>query len=171
MSHANPHIYVGHGRSVMFAMISVVKTGHILNNGGESYLSMVLNLKQVLPKLKEIPTAKKFPEVLQGLTPTHDANLSIEVGSGTEPLSKVSYCMGLVERKEQKVQLQELLDKGFARPSKSLCGAPVLFLKKKDGTMRLYIDYRLLNKATIKNKYRLPQIDYLFNQVQGSAVY
>ena len=73
--------------------------------------------------------------------------------------------------KELKEQLQDLLDKGFIRPSTSPWGAPVLFVKKKDGTLRLCIDYRELNKVTIKSKYHLPRIDDLFDQLQGSQVF
>ncbi|KAL0532575.1 hypothetical protein IC582_031288 [Cucumis melo] len=75
------------------------------------------------------------------------------------------------ELKELKVQLQELLDKGFIRPSVSPWGAPVLFVKKKDGSMRLCIDYRELNKVTVKNRYPLPRIDDLFDQLQGATVF
>ncbi|KAL4038370.1 hypothetical protein IC575_001990 [Cucumis melo] len=78
--------------------------------------------------------------------------------------------MAPAELKELKVQLQELLDKGFIRPSVSSCGAPVLFVKKKDGSMRLCIDYRELNKVTVKNRYPLPRIDDLFDQLQGATV-
>ena len=73
--------------------------------------------------------------------------------------------------KELRVQLQELLDKGFIRPSTSPWGAPVLFAKKKDKTLRLCIDYRQLNRVTIKNRYPLPRIDYLFDQLRGARVY
>ncbi|KAL4018160.1 hypothetical protein IC575_021750 [Cucumis melo] len=79
--------------------------------------------------------------------------------------------MAPAELKELKVQLQELLDKGFIRPSVSPCGAPVLFVKKKDGSMRLCIDYRELNKVTVKNRYPLPRIDDLFDQLQGATVF
>ncbi|KAL0537499.1 hypothetical protein IC582_026477 [Cucumis melo] len=75
------------------------------------------------------------------------------------------------ELKELKVQLQELLDKGFIRPSVSPWGAPVLFVKKKDGSMRLCVDYRELNKVTVKNHYPLPRIDHLFDQLQESTVF
>ena len=76
-----------------------------------------------------------------------------------------------IEHKELKVQLQELLDKGFIRPSVSPWGAPVLFVKKKDGLMRLCIDYKELNKVTMRNKYPLPRIDDLFNQLQGACMF
>ena len=77
----------------------------------------------------------------------------------------------ILELAELKIQLQELLDKGFIRPSNSPWGAPVLFVKKKDGTFRLCIDYRQLNKVTIKNKYPLPRIDDLFDQLKGAKVF
>ena len=79
--------------------------------------------------------------------------------------------MAPVELKELKLQLQELLEKGFIRPSVSPWGAPVLFVKKKDGTLRLCIDYRQLNKLTIKNKYPLPIIDDLFDQLKGASIF
>ena len=79
--------------------------------------------------------------------------------------------MAPAEMKELKTQLQDLLDKGFIRPGVSPWGAPVLFVKKKDGSMRLCVDYRELNKATIKNRYPLPRIDDLFDQLQGSCVF
>jgi len=96
---------------------------------------------------------------------------TIDVLSGTVPISKAPYLMALIEMKELKIQLQEILDKGFIRPSASPWGAPVLFVKKKDGSMRLCIDYRELNKVTVKNRYALPRIDDLFDQFQGSCVF
>ena len=79
--------------------------------------------------------------------------------------------MAPVELKELKLQFQELLEKGFIRPSVSPWGAPVLFVKKKDGILRLCIDYRQLNKLTIKNKYPLPRIDDLFDQLKGASIF
>ena len=76
-----------------------------------------------------------------------------------------------MELKELKLQLQELLEKGFIRPSVSPWGAPMLFVKKKDGTLRLCIDYRQLNKLTVKNKYLLPRINDLFDQLKGASVF
>jgi len=90
---------------------------------------------------------------------------------GIAPISKALYRMAPAEMKELKTQLQELLDKGFIRPSVSPWGAPVLFVKKKDGSMRLCVDYRELNKVTIKNRYPLPRIDDLFDQLLGSCVF
>ena len=108
-----------------------------------------------------------FPEELPGLPPHREIEFRIDVVSDTAPISMPPYRMAPAELKELKEQLQELLDKGFIRPSTSPWGAPVLFVKKKDGTFRLCIDYRELNKVTIKNKYPLPRIDDLFDQLQG----
>ena len=95
----------------------------------------------------------------------------IDLALETTPISKAPYRMAPIEFKELKIQLQELLNKGFIRPSVSPWGAPVLFVKKKDGSMRLCIDYRELNKVTVRNKYPLPQIDDLFDQFQGACVF
>ena len=90
------------------------------------------------------------------MPPDREIEFSIDLQPGTTPISQASYRMAPVELKELKVQLQDLLDKGYIRPSVSLWGAPVLFMKKKDGIMRLCTDYRQLNKVTIRNKYPLP---------------
>ena len=95
----------------------------------------------------------------------------IELITGTEPISIPPYRMVSAELKELKAQLEELLSKGFIRPSTSPWGAPVLFVKKKDGSLQLCIDYRKLNWATIRNQYPLPRIDELFDQLHGSLVY
>ncbi|GJR96413.1 putative nucleotidyltransferase, ribonuclease H [Tanacetum coccineum] len=95
----------------------------------------------------------------------------IELIPGAEPISKAPYRMAPVELKELKEQLQEMLENGFIRPSVSPWGAPVLFVKKKDGSMRLCIDYRELNRITIRNRYPLPRIDDLFDQLQGAKYF
>ena len=104
-----------------------------------------------------------FPEDLPGLPPDREISFEIELLPGTTTVSKVPYRIAHAELKELQIQLSELLDEGFIRPSYSPWGAPVLFVKKKDGTLRMCIDYRELNKLTIKNKYLLPKIDDLFN--------
>ena len=104
-----------------------------------------------------------FPKELPGLPPEREIEFSVELLPGTSPISIAPYRMAPTELKELKAQLQDLLDKGFIRPSTSPWGAPVLFVKKKDGTLRLCIDYRQLNKVTIKNKYPLLMIDDLFD--------
>ena len=96
---------------------------------------------------------------------------TIDLALETAPISKAPYRMTPMELKELKIQLQELLDKGFIKLSVSHWGAPVLFVKKKDGSMRLCIDYRELNKVTVRNRYPLPRIDGLFDQLQGACVF
>ena len=117
----------------------------------------------------------KFPDVfsedLPGLPPDREAEFTIDLVPSIGPISKAPYRMVPTELKELKEKLQDLLDKGFIRTSASPWGAPVLFVKKKDGSMRLCIDYRELNKVTIRNKYPLPRIDDLFNQLQGAQVF
>ena len=95
-----------------------------------------------------------FPDEFPGLPPHREFDFSIEVFPGTDPISVSPYRMAPLELKELKTQLHELLGKGFICPSTSPWGAPVLFVKKKDGTLRLCIDYRKLNRVTVKNKYR-----------------
>ncbi|KAL0534735.1 hypothetical protein IC582_029028 [Cucumis melo] len=121
------------------------------------------------PVVREYPDV--FPDKLPGLPPPKEVDFAIELELGTAPISRAPYRMAPAELKELKVQLQELLDKGFIRPSVSPWGAPVLFVKKKDGSMRLCIDYRELNKVTVKNRYPLPRIDDLFDQLQGATVF
>ena len=112
-----------------------------------------------------------FPEELPGLPPEREVDLSIEVVQGTTPISRTPYRMAPTELQELKTQLQELLDKGFIRPSVSPWGAPVLFVKNKDGTLRMCINYRQINKVTVKNKYPLPRIEDLFDQLRGASVF
>ena len=96
---------------------------------------------------------------------------TIDLIPGTELISIPPYRMAPTELREFKAQLEELLSKGFIRPSISPWGTPVLFMKNKDGSLRLCIDYRQLNRVTIRNQYPLPRIDELFDQLQGSQVY
>ena len=112
-----------------------------------------------------------FPDELPGLPPHRDVDFGIELHPGISPISMTPHRMTPVELQELRVQLQELLDKGFIGPSTSPWGAPVLFAKKKDKTLRLGIDYRQLNRVTIKSQYPLPRIDDLFDQLRGARVY
>ncbi|KAI3672437.1 hypothetical protein L6452_38525 [Arctium lappa] len=112
-----------------------------------------------------------FPEDLTALPPDRQVEFRIDLMSGAAPIARVPYHLASSEMKEMMTQLQELLDKGFIRPSTSPWGAPVLFVKKKDGSMRMCINYRELNKVTVKNKYPLPRIDDLFDQLQGASYF
>ena len=126
-------------------------------------------------RLEDIPVVREFPDVfpddLPGLPLDREIDFQIELALGTEPISRVPYRMAPAELKELKVLMEEMVNKGFIRPSTSPWGAPVLFVKKKDGSMRLCIDYRELNKVTIRNRYPLPRIDDLFDQLQGAKVF
>ena len=104
-----------------------------------------------------------FPDELPRLPPQRVVDFDIEIRPGISPISMTPHRMASVELQELRVQLQELLDKRFIRPSTSPWGAPVLFAKTKDKTLRLCIDYRQLNRVTIKNRYPLPRIDDLFD--------
>ncbi|KAJ6797354.1 uncharacterized protein M6B38_216750 [Iris pallida] len=112
-----------------------------------------------------------FPEELPGLPPDRAVEFSIDLIPGAAPIAKKIYPMNKEELAELNKQINELLSKGFIQPSASPWGAPVLFVKKKDGTLRLVIDYRALNEVTIKNKYPLPRIDQLFDQLGEARVF
>ena len=112
-----------------------------------------------------------FLDKLPGLPPQRVVDFDIELHPGTSPISMTSHRMAPVELQKLRVQLQELLNKGFIRPNTSPWGAPVLFAKKKDKTLRLCIDYKQLNRVTIKNRYPLLRIDDLFDQLRGARVY
>ena len=112
-----------------------------------------------------------FPEELPGMPPDRAIEFAIEVIPGAAPSFKKHYGMTSPELAELKKQLDELLEKKFIRPSTSPWGAPVLFVKKPDGSLRLCIDYRGLNAVTIKNKNPLPRINDLFEQLQGARVF
>ncbi|GJZ07640.1 putative reverse transcriptase domain-containing protein [Tanacetum coccineum] len=116
---------------------------------------------------KEDETVRDLP----GLPPTRQVEFQIDLVPGAAPVARAPYRLAPSEMKELSEQLKELSDKGFIRPSSSPWGAPVLFVKKKDGSFRMCIDYRELNKLTVKNRYPLPRIDDLFDQLQGSSVY
>ncbi|GJR24451.1 putative reverse transcriptase domain-containing protein [Tanacetum coccineum] len=112
-----------------------------------------------------------FPEDLPCLPPARPVEFQIDLIPGAAPIAQAPYRLSLSEMKELSEQLQELSDKGFIRPSSSPWGAPVLFVKKKDGSFRMFIDYRELNKLTVKNRYPLLRINDLFDQLQGSSIY
>ena len=114
---------------------------------------------------------REFPDDIAGLPPNREVEFTIDLIPGTEPISIPPYRMAPVELRKLKAQLEELLSKGFIRSSISPWGSPILFVKKKDGSLRLYTYYRKLNKVTICNKYPFPRIYELFDHLQGSRVY
>ncbi|KAJ0542764.1 putative nucleotidyltransferase, Ribonuclease H [Helianthus annuus] len=136
-------------------------------------ISVIINTKskelQDISVVSEYPDV--FPEELPGLPPDREVEFRIHLIPGTTPIAKAPYRLAPTEMLELKKQLDELLSKGFIQPSSSPWGAPVLFVKKKDGSMRMCIDYRELNKITIKNRYPFPRIDDLFDQLQGARYF
>ncbi|GJX49982.1 putative reverse transcriptase domain-containing protein [Tanacetum coccineum] len=126
-------------------------------------------------KLDDIRVVRDFPEVfpddLLGLPLVREIEFRIDLIPGASPVVRSPYRLAPSEMLELSNQLKELQEKGFIRPSHSPWGAPVLFVKKKDGSMRMCIDYRELNKLTIKNRYPLPRIDDLFDQLQGACCF
>ncbi|GKF26933.1 putative reverse transcriptase domain-containing protein [Tanacetum coccineum] len=126
-------------------------------------------------QLEDVPVIRDFlevfPEELPRLPPPRQVEFRIDLIPGVAPVARAPYRFAPSEMKELSKQLQELSGKGFIRPSSSPWGALVLFVKKKDGSFRMCIDYRELNKLTIKNRYPLPRIEDLFDQLQGFSVY
>ena len=125
-----------------------------------------LNLPRIVCEYEDVS-----PDELPGLPPPRDVDFRIELHRGTSPISMAPHRMAPVELQELKDQIQELLGKRFIRSSTSPLGTLVLFSKKKDKTLRLCIDYKQLNRATIKNRYPLPRIDNLFDQLRTERVY
>ena len=156
-------------------IMSAMKARRFMRKGCEAFLALILDSKREQVNLENILVIREFPDVfpeeLPGVPPEREVDLSIEVVQGTTPISRAPYRMAPTELKELKTQLQELLDKGFVRPSVSPWGALVLFVKKKDGTLRMCIDYWQINKVTVKNKYPLPRIEDLFDQLRGASVF
>ncbi|GJR98743.1 hypothetical protein Tco_0270917 [Tanacetum coccineum] len=137
--------------------------------------AQVMEKKSDEKRLEDIPVVREFPEVfpedLPGLPLVRQVEFQINLIPGAAPVARAPYRLAPSEMQELSNQLQELADRGFIQPSTSPWGAPVLFVKKKDRSFRMCIDYRELNKLTVKNCYPLPRIDDLFDQLQGSSVY
>ncbi|GJU92914.1 reverse transcriptase domain-containing protein [Tanacetum coccineum] len=155
-----------------------VEDGRILRVHGERVVGITKALKSAKedePKLNDISVVREFedvfPEDLSGLPPQWQVEFRIDLVLGATPIAKSLYRLAPSEMQELSGQLQELQDKGFIRPSHSPWGAPVLFVKKKDGSLHMCIDYRELNKLPVKNRYPLPRIDDLFDQLQGSRFF
>ncbi|GKA19618.1 putative reverse transcriptase domain-containing protein [Tanacetum coccineum] len=152
------------------------KVVHIPINGETLIIrAQIMEKKSDEKRLEDIPVVREFPEVfpedLPGLPLVRQVEFQINLIPGATPVARAPYRLAPSEMQELSNQLQELADRGFIRPSTSPWGAPVLFVKKKDGSFRMCINYRELNKLTVKNRYPLPRIDDLFDQLQGSSVY
>ncbi|GKA23115.1 putative reverse transcriptase domain-containing protein [Tanacetum coccineum] len=167
------------GRESRLAVISYSKAQEYMAKGCQVFLAQISAKKEEdkseRKQIEDVPIVRDFPEVfpedLPGLPPARPVEFQIDLVPGAAPVARAPYRLAPSEMKELSEQLQELSDKGFIRPSSSPWGAPVLFVKKKDGSFRMCIDYRELNKLTVKNRYPLPRIDNLFDQLQGSSIY
>jgi hypothetical protein len=122
-----------------------------------------------VPVVNEFPNV--FPEELLGMPPDRDIEFVIQLNPGTAPIYKSPFRMTTPELAELKEHIEEYLENGFIHPSSTPWGAPMIFVLKKDGTQRSCVDYRALNEVTIKNKYPLPRIDDLFDQLCGACVF
>ncbi|GKE59164.1 putative reverse transcriptase domain-containing protein, partial [Tanacetum coccineum] len=151
------------------------KVLRVLGERPEEKAKLLMSAKASDKKQEEIIVVRDFPEVflddLSRLPPLREIEFRIELTPGATPIAKPPYRLAPSELEELLGQLKELQDKGFIRPSSSPWGAPVLFVKKKDGSFRMCIDYRELNNLTIKNRYPLPRINDLFDQLQGSQFF
>ncbi|KAJ9536799.1 LOW QUALITY PROTEIN: hypothetical protein OSB04_un000023 [Centaurea solstitialis] len=156
-------------------LVSFMKMRSHLRKKCVAFMAHVVDKKAEEKSIQDIPVVREFPEVfpeeLPGLPPPRQVEFHIDLIPGAGPIAKSPYRLAPSEMQELSSQLQELLDKGFIRPSSSPWGALVLFVKKKDGSFRMCIDYRELNKITIKNRYPLPRIDDLFDQLQGATYF
>ena len=163
----------GEGGRCGFTICSAARARRYIQRGCTSYVAYVTDTRVSGKTMEEIPVVCEFPDVfpeeLPGIPPERQVEFRINLVPGAPPIAKTPYRLAPPEMQELSTQLQELLDRGFIRPSSSPWGAPILFLKKKDGTHRMCIDYRELNKLTVKNRYPLPRIDDLFDQLQGEA--
>jgi hypothetical protein len=168
-------VIVGRNQGVSLRFVSSLQLQKSMRKGCKLYAILALNEKGVEEGLEHLPVVKEFadvfPEELPGMPPERELEFTIDLKPGTEPIARMPYRMSTPELQELKMQLKELLDLGLIRPSVSPWGAPVIFIRKKDRLSRLCIDYRQLNKATIKNQYPLPRIDDLFDKMKGATVF
>ena len=167
-------IFIGERSNHLSNVISAAIARKMVRKGCEAYLAYVIDMVKERSSVSNIPTVSDFSDVLleefPGLPPQRKIEFAIDIIPGATLAFITPYQMALLELKELKLQLQELLEKGFIHPSVSPWEAPVLFVKKKDGTLRLCVDYRQLSKMTV-NKCPLPRIDDLFDQLKGASVF
>nr|GEX11137.1 putative reverse transcriptase domain-containing protein [Tanacetum cinerariifolium]GEX13227.1 putative reverse transcriptase domain-containing protein [Tanacetum cinerariifolium] len=146
-----------------------------IERGSQLFIAQVTEKEPAKKQLQDVLMICNFPKVfpddLIGLPPPRQVEFRIELIPNATPVTYAPYRLAPTELKELSDQLKELLEKGFIRPSSSPWGAPVLFVKKKDGSFQICIDYQELNKLTVKNRYPLSMIDNLFDQLQGLSVY
>nr|GEZ66736.1 putative reverse transcriptase domain-containing protein [Tanacetum cinerariifolium] len=152
-------------------VISCIKARKFIDKGSQLLVAHVTEKEPQEKRIEDVPVIRDFPEVfpddLPGLPPPRQVEFRIDLAPGAALVARAPYRLAPSEMKELAKQLQELSKKGFIHPSSSPWGAPVLFVKKKDGSFRMCIEYRALNKLTVKNRYPLPRIDDLFDQLQA----
>jgi hypothetical protein len=163
-------------KPVSVRQISSLQVNKYCRKGHPLYAIQVLDsVENNKPILEDHPILREykyvFPEEVLGLPPRRDIDFSIELAPAMVSVSRTPYRISTPELVDLKLQLKEMMEKGYIRPSVSPWGAPTLFMKNKDGTLRLCIDYRQLNKMTIKNKYPFPRINDLFDQLRGSTIF
>jgi hypothetical protein len=154
------------GNKMEFVVEPIVTAKGVANRAKVNQLDA--SQRSEVPVVNEFPDA--FSEELPGMPPDRDIKFVIELKPSTSPIYKTLYRMATPEFAELKEHIKELLEKGFICPSSSPWGAPVIFVSKKDGTQSLCMDYHSLNEVTVKNKFLLPRIDDLFNQLRGACV-
>ncbi|GKD48887.1 putative reverse transcriptase domain-containing protein [Tanacetum coccineum] len=168
-------IIQGDQSKTRLSLISCIKTERYISRGCQVFIAQVMEKKYDEKRLEDIPAVREFlehfPEDLPGLPLVRQVEFQIDLILGAAPVARAPYRLAPSKMQELSNQLQELTDRGFIQLSTSPWGASVLFVKKKDISFRMYIDYRELNKLTVKNRYPLPRINDLFDQLQGSSVY
>jgi hypothetical protein len=171
----NWRVVQGIPREVAIREISTMQLKKCYRKGYQIFVAHIEEAsKDKVPNLEDHAVLEDFEDVFKevlGLPPKRDIDFSINLMPGATPVSKTPYRMSTPELKELQMKLKELLKKGYIRPSVSPWGSPVLFVKKKDRTLKLCVDFRQLNKVTIKNKYPLPRIDDLFDQLKDARVF
>lgn len=155
--------------------MSYLKARKLISKRYIYHLVRVKDTKSETPTVQTVHAVNEFPEVfpkdLLGIPPDREIEFSTDLFLNTQPISIPPYHTSPAELKEFKEKLKDLLDKGFTNPNIYPWGTPVLFLRNKNGSLLICIDYRQLNKVTIKNKYHLPRIGNLFNQLQGASYF
>jgi hypothetical protein len=169
------HVIVGWNQGFSLRFISSLQLQKSLCKGCKTYTILALNEKGVAEVLEHLLMVREFadviPEELPRMPPERELEFTLDLKPGTEPIERTPYRMSTPELKEMRMQLKELLDLGLRRLSVSLWAAHVIFIRKKDGSWRLCIDFHQLNKETIKNQYPLLRIDDLFDQMKGAMIF
>jgi hypothetical protein len=168
-------VIVDQNQGVFMRFISSLQLQKSMCKGCKLYVILVLNKKGVAEGLEHLPVVREFadvfPKKLPGMLPERELEFTIDLKLGIEPIARIPYRMLTPKLQELRMQLKALLDLKLIHPSVSPWGVPVIFIQNKDGSWRIYIDYRQLNKSTIKNRYPFPRIDDLFNHMKGMMVF